>query len=267
MRCIAHIPDLHFGREDPGTTEALLAVLEAFHPSLVIVSGDLTQRASSEQFEKAALFLRRIRFPLFIIPGNHDIPLYNFIRRIFSPLKYYKRYISADVGPLFNDGKIAVVGINTARSLAISNGKISKKQIRGLTQSISNIEKSIFTILVTHHPLITPHARRMQKFVKQSDMALEALDDSGVDMLLSGHKHKSYNGNISDLRPTTKQSMILAQAGTAISERRRNEPNAYNIIRIKKNTVTVLIRSWKNDTFETVAEQTYQRKEDRWEPA
>lgn len=267
MRSIAHISDLHFGREDPVIAEALLKDLEAFHPSLVIVSGDLTQRASSVQFEQAALFLRRIRFPLFIIPGNHDIPLYNFIRRIFSPLKYYKRYISADVGPLFNDGKIAVVGINTARSLAISNGKISKKQINALTKSITTIGKSIFTIIVTHHPLITPHARRMQKFVKKSELAIAALDESGVDMLLSGHKHKSYHGNISDLRPTTKHSMILAQAGTAISERRRNEPNAYNIIRIKKNTVTVIVRSWADGTFETIEEKTYERTEGRWEPA
>lgn len=267
MRSIAHISDLHFGREDPVIAEALLKDLEEFHPSLVIVSGDLTQRASGVQFEAAALFLRRIPFPLFIIPGNHDIPLYNFIRRIFSPLKYYKRYISADVGPVFDDGKIAVIGINTARSLAIKNGRISAKQIKSITKSIASLGSSVFTIVVTHHPLITPHARKMQKFVKKSELALEALDESGVDMLLSGHKHKTYHGNISDLRPTTKRSMILAQAGTAISERRRNEPNAYNVIRIKKNTVTVIVRAWDGKAFGTIGEKTYERKEGRWEPA
>jgi len=266
MRSVAHISDLHFGREDPAIAEALLKDLHAFQPSLVIVSGDLTQRASKVQFAAAAEFLKRVHLPLFIVPGNHDIPLYNVLRRFFMPLKHYKKYISPDVGPVFNDGKIAVIGINTARSMAIKNGRISKKQIRLLSESISTIEKSIFTIVVTHHPLITPHARRMQKFVIRSNMALDALDESGVDLLLSGHKHKTYHGDIRDLRPTTKCSMILAQAGTAISERRRDEPNAYNIIRIKKGTVQVIVRAWNGEQFETATDKTYQRVENKWVP-
>lgn len=266
MRSIAHISDLHFGREDPVIAEALLKDLRAFHPSLVIVSGDLTQRATKAQFEAAATFLKRIPSPLFIVPGNHDIPLYNVLRRIFAPLKHYRRYISPDVGPVFNDGKVAVVGINTARSLAIKNGRISKKQIRLLTESISTIEKSVFTVVVTHHPLITPHARRMQKFVIRSNMALNALDESGVDLLLSGHKHMTFHGGIQDLRPVTKCSMILAQAGTAISERRRNEPNAYNVIRVKKSRVDVIVRAWKDGAFQTIAEKSYARVENKWTP-
>jgi len=264
MRSIAHISDLHFGREDPVIAEALLKDLQSFQPSLVIVSGDLTQRASKVQFEEAAAYLKRIPFPLFIIPGNHDIPLYNVLRRFITPLRQYKKHISADVGPVFNDGKIAVVGINTAKSVAISSGRISKKQIRLLTESIGTIEKSIFTIVVTHHPLITPHAKRMQKFVIRSNMALDALDESGVDLLLSGHKHRTYHGDIRALRPTTKHSMILAQAGTAISERRRKEPNAYNIIKVKKGTVQVIVRSFGEGAFDTVAEGTYERKNNKW---
>jgi len=266
MRSIAHISDLHFGREDPEIAEALLKDLQSFQPSLVIVSGDLTQRASKVQFKAAASYLKRIPFPLFIVPGNHDIPLYNVLRRFISPLRQYKKHISPDVGPLFNDGKIAVLGIDTAKSLAIKNGRISKKQISLLTESISTIEKSIFTIVVTHHPLITPHAKRMQKFVIRSNMALNALDESGVDLLLSGHKHKTYHGDIRDLRPTTKCSMILAQAGTAISERRRNEPNAYNIIKVKKGTAQIIVRSCEDGTFKTVTEKTYRRVENKWVP-
>lgn len=267
MRSIAHISDLHFGREDPEIAQALLKDLESFHPSLVIVSGDLTQRASKPQFEAAASYLKRIPFPLFIIPGNHDIPLYNVLRRFVTPLRQYKKHISPDVGPVFNDGKIAVVGINTAKSLAIKNGRISKKQIRLLTESIATIEKSIFTVVVTHHPLITPHAKRMQKFVMRSNLALNALDESGVDLLLSGHKHKTYHGGIRDLRPTTKCSMILAQAGTAISERRRNEPNAYNVIKVKKGTVQVIVRSYQDGAFRTLSETTYERIDNQWKVA
>lgn len=267
MRSIAHISDLHFGREDPEIADALLKDLQSFQPSLVIVSGDLTQRASKVQFQAASEYLKRIPFPLFIVPGNHDIPLYNVLRRFFTPLKHYKRYISPDVGPAFNDGKVAVVGINTARSLAIKNGRISKKQIKLLSESISTIPKAVFTIVVTHHPLITPHARRMQKFVIRSNMALDALDESGVDLLLSGHKHKTYHGGIHDLRPTTKCSMILAQAGTAISERRRNEPNAYNIIKVKKGTAHIVVRSYEDGSFKTVTEKTYQRVENKWVPS
>src|SRR4051812_2795481 len=103
MKTIAHISDLHFGRVDERVAEGLLADLRAIAPNLVVISGDLTQRARSSQFEQARSYLDKILFPQLVIPGNHDIPLFDLIRRFFSPLTRYKKYISDNLSPEYID--------------------------------------------------------------------------------------------------------------------------------------------------------------------
>ena len=114
MRRIAHISDLHFGAEDSVVAADLLDDLSRQRPDLVVVSGDLTQRARRGQFEAARAYLDQIAAPKVIVPGNHDLPLYDFVRRIVSPLGRYFRYINPELNPMFQDEEIAVVGVNTA---------------------------------------------------------------------------------------------------------------------------------------------------------
>src|SRR5436190_16940942 len=97
MRTIAHISDLHFGRLDPPVAEGLVADLADRKPSLLVVSGDFTQRAREGQFRAAADFLKRLPTPQLLVPGNHDIPLYNLIRRFFFPLDRYRRIIGDEL--------------------------------------------------------------------------------------------------------------------------------------------------------------------------
>src|SRR5438309_7042065 len=101
MRTIAHLSDLHFGRTDPALIEPLLASLDAIRPDVVVVSGDLTQRARAAEFEQARAFLERVRFPRIVVPGNHDVPLYRVWERFLSPLGRYQRIIQSDLEPSF----------------------------------------------------------------------------------------------------------------------------------------------------------------------
>src|SRR5512137_1881794 len=156
MRRLAHISDLHFGREDPVLIRELLADLHRLEPTLVAVSGDLTQRARRRQFLDARGFLERIPCPKIVVPGNHDIPLYNPVRRFLLPLHRWRRYIAADMDPLYIDAEMAVLGVNTARSLAFVNGRISDRQIALLRYRLCSIPDHIFKIVVTHHPFIPP---------------------------------------------------------------------------------------------------------------
>src|SRR4051812_18248336 len=118
MRTIAHISDLHFGRVDPPVAEALVEDLRAVGPALVVVSGDFTQRARRDQFEAAAAFLKRLPMPQLVVPGNHDLPLYDVATRFVRPLRRYRRFISADMRPMFRDDELLVVGVNSARPLS-----------------------------------------------------------------------------------------------------------------------------------------------------
>src|SRR5688500_3119965 len=128
MRTIAHISDLHFGRIDPPVVEGLVSDLAQRQPTLVVVSGDFTQRARRKQYEQAADYLARLPTPHLDVPENHDTPMFDLTRRIFFPLHRYRHYITRDLRPSYQADELFVLGINTARSSTHKSGWISEEQ-------------------------------------------------------------------------------------------------------------------------------------------
>src|SRR6188474_1283976 len=117
MRTIVHLSDLHFGRLDERIIPPLLDQIDRLAPDLVAISGDLTQRARRRQFEHARAFLNRMPYPRLVVPGNHDVPLFNLAARLLDPFGGYRRHISPDLEPAHIDREMAVVGLNSARAL------------------------------------------------------------------------------------------------------------------------------------------------------
>src|SRR5215213_12041328 len=105
MRTLVHISDLHFGRLDPRTVPALRDAILASRPDILVVSGDLTQRARNAQFASARRFLDSLPVPRVVVPGNHDVPLYNLMARWLWPLAAYRRHIEDDIEPFYADGE------------------------------------------------------------------------------------------------------------------------------------------------------------------
>src|SRR5215212_3531519 len=156
MRVIVHLSDMHFGRVDYAIVERLREKIGEINPHLVIVSGDLTQRARSHQFIEAKEFLDSLPQPQIVVPGNHDIPMHNIFARFFSPLEKYKKYITDDLQPFYADEEIAVVGVNTARSLTIKDGRINARQIAQIKEKMCVLSDEMLKIVVTHHPFDLP---------------------------------------------------------------------------------------------------------------
>ena len=132
MARIAHLSDIHFGANDLGIVAAAEAWLADRQPDLVIISGDFTQRAKVAEFQAASAWLDRLRragFELLMVPGNHDIPLYDVVTRFAAPLRRYRRYIDRVPCPWFENDEVAVLGLNTARSLTFKDGRINREQI------------------------------------------------------------------------------------------------------------------------------------------
>lgn len=265
MRLIAHISDLHFGHEDRRVAEALLDELTALSPALIAISGDLTQRAKRSEFMAARTYLRRLNAPYLVVPGNHDIPLYNLVHRFAQPLNLYQEYITRDLNPFFLDEEIAVMGINSARSLTIKNGRISPEQLTQLKAKLCTIDNKIFKILVTHHQFIPPPGKKPRNLIGGALPALKDLELGGVDLLLAGHLHLGYTGDIRTHHPLTNRSMIVAQAGTAISTRHRGETNSYNLISIQADTVTISLRLWNGKNFQQRLATEYHKLEGQWQ--
>lgn len=266
MRTIVQLSDLHFGTEIPAAAAALVRDLERQTPSLVVVSGDLTQRARTSQFRAARAWLDRLPQPQLIVPGNHDIPLYDVARRLISPLGRYRRFISRDPDPSFQDEEVVVAGINTARSLTWKNGRISVEQIDGLEGRLNRAGDQV-KVVVTHHPFLPPPGDVGIDLVGRAARAITVLDACNVDLLLAGHLHRGYAGDIRTHYPAARRAMIAVQAGTAISRRMRHgEANAYNVLTIERQSISIDVRSWNGAAFERLRHTVYDRAEDGWHP-
>ncbi|MEW6733701.1 MAG: metallophosphoesterase family protein [Acidobacteriota bacterium] len=266
MKIIAHISDLHFNSINVDAAQALLTELAILAPTLVAISGDLTQRARQHEFIAARAYLAQLSAPYLVVPGNHDIPLYDIVRRINRPLERYRKYISDDLNPCYLDEEIAVLGINTARALSWKSGSLSMQQITDLRRRLQEFLPSIFKVVVTHHPFIPPPGRARADLVRGATQALAAMEDCGADLLLAGHLHRSYNDDIRSHYPTTRRSILVAQAGTAISTRERGEPNTYNIIRIDQSSVEISLRVWNGQQFTTASTTCYIKQAGEWRP-
>jgi 3',5'-cyclic AMP phosphodiesterase CpdA len=267
MRLVAHISDLHFGRHDTVVAEALVADITAMAPALVAVSGDLTQRARSVEFAAARAFLDRLPMPTIVVPGNHDVPLYNLTKRLFTPLHRFRRFITSERYPFYMDDELAVLGIDTARSATISNGRISDRQMHEIRAVFDRVPPGRFRLLVTHHPLMPPPESPGREIVGRAVAALAAVEAAGVDLLLAGHYHHSYMADISSFHATVGRSILVAQAGTAISTRTRTEENAYNLIRIEPLTLDCQVRVFCAGRFVDAATHRFRCHGGRWLPA
>ncbi|MFA9218843.1 MAG: metallophosphoesterase [Sphingomonadaceae bacterium] len=244
MRTIVHLSDLHFGRVDSALLQPLQQLVNRLAPDLLVVSGDLTQRARSAEFIAARAFLDELPGPQIVVPGNHDIPLYNVAKRFLMPLRNYQRYVTLDLVPQFVDEEIAVVGINTARSLTFKDGRINREQIAQIRQRMDGVAEHLTRIVVTHHPFDLPEQHGKDDLVNRAPLAMGAFAECGVDLLLAGHMHTSHAANSALRYQISGYAALMVQAGTATSTRGRGEANAFNVLRVEPDHIEVEHYNW-----------------------
>jgi 3',5'-cyclic AMP phosphodiesterase CpdA len=266
MRTIVHLSDLHFGRTDPAIIEPLVATIAAIAPDVVVVSGDLTQRARAAEFRAARAFLARLPEPKVVVPGNHDVPLYRVWERFLSPLGKYRRIIGADLEPSHGDDEIAVLGINTARALTFKDGRINEAQMAAIKRRFEPLGESVLKVVVTHHPFDLPDQSGAVDLVGGAREAMAVFSRCGVDLLLSGHFHLSEAGSTSVRHPIAGYSALVVQAGTATSTRGRGEENSFNVLRVRDDQVVIERMSWREDAkaFALHGSERFTRDGARW---
>jgi predicted phosphodiesterase len=221
MRTLVHLSDLHFGRVDDALLAPLTRRIHELLPHLVVVSGDLTQRARSAQFQQARAFLDTLPRPRLVVPGNHDNSLHNPLKRFLRPMGDYRRYIDANLEPDYADEEIAVIGLNTAWVLS-KEGRVSRRRLARLGERVRALPADAVRIVVTHHPF----------------------DVAGADLMLSGHLHVAHAGAVATGVRHADSTAVLVQAGTATSSRLRGEANSFNVIRVQAPGVEVRSERW-----------------------
>src|SRR4051812_14200908 len=267
MTRIVHLSDLHFGAHDERLVEGVAWQADKLKPDLIVISGDFTQRARTEQFREACEFLERLRergHEVLGVPGNHDVPLYDVLRRFLSPLARYRRFIDDTLCPFIELPGVAVLGINTARSLTFKDGRINKDQVAFIRETFSRTPSDAVRILVTHHPLFAlTVGDEVERAIGRQEMALDAIEEAGVDMLLAGHAHHASSQDAGDI-VTRAGGVLVVQAGTATSTRVREQVQSFNTIDIADACATITVHGWNGDDFQANDARSYRWQDGRW---
>lgn len=228
MSVLLHLSDTHFGTERAQVIEALLALAARERPDLVVLSGDITQRARPAQFRAARAFVERLGAPLLAIPGNHDIALFDLWARTVQPYARYARAFGADLEPVHASRDLLVVGVNTTRAWRHKHGEVSPLQIDRVAALLRTARPRQLRVVVVHQPAAVCRPEDRRHLLRGHHAALRAWAAAGADLVLGGHIHLPYTL----APPGLARRLWVVQAGTAVSARTRpGFPNSVNILR------------------------------------
>lgn len=243
MRTLVHVSDLHFGRIDPAVVAPLRDAIAAAAPDLIAISGDFTQRARPREFAAARAFLDSLQAPKLVVPGNHDVPLWNVAARFFAPLTRYKHFISPELEPEHQDEEMIVLGVNTARSNTWGEGRINAHQVARIVERLAGAPPSLIRVIVTHHPFDLPPGVDERRLLGRARMAMAELARANADLFLSGHLHLSHASHSAERYRIEGHSALIVQAGT-VSLRGRGEQPSFNVLRIHRPEIALARMAW-----------------------
>jgi 3',5'-cyclic AMP phosphodiesterase CpdA len=257
---LLHVSDLHFGPpHHPEVAASILTFAERLRPDCIVASGDFTQRATEEQFAEARAFLDRLpEVPLIVTPGNHDVPLWRILERLFDPYRHYRRYISTELDTVTEIPGAVIVSLNsTAPRRAIVNGRISRWQIDLTREAFEGVPDEILRVVVAHHHFAPPPDWEGADVMPRAKRAIDAFTAARVDLILGGHLHRAYLGNSLDVYAGAdrEHGIVIAQSGTSSSRRgraREREKNSLNVLRMDRHAIRVTHYMYFDDAADFV---------------
>jgi 3',5'-cyclic AMP phosphodiesterase CpdA len=233
MSVVLHISDTHFGTEQPAVVEALVQLAHCQSPDLVIFSGDITQRAQRSEFAAARKFMDRLNAPAsLVIPGNHDIPLFDVFSRVFMPYARYSSAFGKELEPVYESADLLVISVKTTRRYRHIEGEVSKRQMNEVARRLRLARPGQLRIVVTHQPVHVTKEEDEKNLLNGFNEAIYSWAGAGVDLILGGHIHRPSVSALHEKMPHFPGHAWAVQAGTALSNRIRFDAgNSVNLIR------------------------------------
>ncbi len=271
---ILHMSDLHFGEVFlPHIGEALVFSAHELQTDLIAVSGDFTQNATEQQFQRARDFLKELpQCPIIVTPGNHDVPPRFSFRDLCQPFALYRRYIHPKLDYVSEYEGIKMVSLNSTSSLgSLVNGRLSRQQLEFCTQAFQNTPKEMLRVMMCHHHLAPAPKLNGGGVMWHAKRTIDQLQDAHVDLVLGGHKHRSYVGNSLDFYTgeIREHGIILVQCGTSTSRRgrgREREKNTFNWIHVEPHEIHVIQYMYFKEVngFEIIGKHIFPRAGNRF---
>jgi 3',5'-cyclic AMP phosphodiesterase CpdA len=243
MSVILQVSDPHFGTEQAPVVEALVALAAQQRPDLVVLSGDITQRARPAQFRAARAFVDRLGAPLLAVPGNHDIPLLDVWTRVARPYARHRAAFGTELEPLHEDDMLLVLGVNTTRAWRHVHGEISQHQVERVAARLAQARATQLRVVVVHQPIAVAREEDRVHRLRGHAQALPRWAAAGADIVLGGHIHLPYVMPVA--LAGLPRPLAVVQAGTAVSHRvRPGVPNSVNLLRWQAAAACCLVEQW-----------------------
>jgi 3',5'-cyclic AMP phosphodiesterase CpdA len=238
MTLLLQVSDPHFGTERAPVVAALEALVREQRPDVLLLSGDITQRATRAQFAAARAFVDRLQLPAVVaVPGNHDIPLFNLAARLLWPYARYARAFGSELEPQFERDDVLVQALNTTRRWRHVNGELSAEQIERVARRCEQAPAEQWRIVVVHQPVAVTRPQDAHNLLRGHEAAVRRWSAAGVDVVLGGHIHLPFVLPLQERWPGLARPIWAVQAGTAVSHRVRAEAgNSVNLLRITADT-------------------------------
>ncbi len=248
MLTVLHGSDVHFGKPHrPNVAAGFLELARRVAPDVIVLAGDLTQRAKVREYEQARAYLREFNdVPVVVTPGNHDIPLFRVLERLFAPFRNYRAFISQELDTATRVGGAVLVALNSADPhRGLVNGRIEERQLRFLARIFQELSGADVRIVVTHHALAPPPDGGSDGVIPRNRSLLDRFRDLGVDLILSGHLHRGFVTSSSVVRPDHRDrgNIAIVHSGTAASSRGRaaeKGENSVNVLKIGTEEIEVV---------------------------
>jgi 3',5'-cyclic AMP phosphodiesterase CpdA len=263
---ILHGSDLQVGKPyRPWAAQAFVEFAHALRPDLVVVAGDLTQRAKAREYRIARTLLEALApLPVVVTPGNHDVPLYRVWERVLTPYRNWRRHVGPELDTVTRvPGATAVALNSSAPRRAVVGGHLDAAQLAFARKAFGAAPGGDLRIVVTHHHFMRPPDGRGGRPLPGAGSLLRAFEGMGVDVILGGHVHQTHLGTSRALVDGAGPGIPLVVCGTTASSRGRGAEaceNSLNVVRIDAGTVAVESRRLAaEDGFVPVAERVFAR--------
>jgi 3',5'-cyclic AMP phosphodiesterase CpdA len=253
---VLHVSDLHFGEPAvPVQVDAIERFIEERGFDVVVISGDLSQRARPGEFQRARAFIRdadKVSRTI-VVPGNHDVKWWRAPLGVGSRgTRYtnYEKYISPELEPVLRVPGATFVGLNTAhgvmpytltwnvRDIGVV-GALSRSQIECAREKFDRSPPDDIRAIVMHHNPMRGELSQRHGLVN-TKRVLGAFAHLGVDLVMCGHDHQEAIHYVEH----TRRGTVISTAGTVSNRSRGGRPSSFNVIDLSPGEIVVATHIW-----------------------